>query len=65
LILFVFENIRVTKLKINYALFRMNFSPIASNLPPSIIFLFASSSYLESFISGCAVFIYASLDGFF
>lgn len=43
----------------------MNFSPIASNLPPSIIFLFASSSYLESFISGCAAFIYASLDGFF
>jgi len=57
LTLFVFENVRVTKIyKKNYALFRMNFYPMASNLPPSIIFLFAKSSSLESFISTETVF---------
>lgn len=50
LALFIFENVRVTKLiYIIYALFRMNFYPVASNLPPSMIFVFADSSYFDNF----------------
>lgn len=44
------------KLKRNYVLFRRNFYPIASNRPPSIIFLLASSYSLDSFFSSSTTF---------
>lgn len=53
------------KLKVNYVLFLRNFYPIASNRPPSIIFLLASSYSLDSFFSSSTTFFYTTLSIFF